>query len=269
MAQSASRYRCQPGWLSHEVGAAVSDVYPLVAAEPLADSLAPYAEVQRARPDGGCWVMANMVGGLDGSAAIGGRVAGLSTPPDQAMFTAMRSLADVVLVGAQTVRREGYGSLRLPPDRAAARRAAGQAEVPRLAVVSRSLDLDWSGRAFAGAAPGRRPIVLTGAGADPERLARARAVAEVIVAGPDQVEPGQVAAELSGLGCRVVLCEGGPTLLGQFAAAGRLDELCLTIAPLMGGDPLPVAVAPPAAPLRHFSLRHVLRAGDTLFLRYE
>jgi riboflavin biosynthesis pyrimidine reductase len=67
----------------------------------------------------------------------------------------------------------------------------------------------------------------------------------------------------------VVLCEGGPTLLGELVAAGRLDELCLTIAPLMGGDPLPVSVSPPGAPLRHFALRHVIRDGDTLFLRYE
>jgi riboflavin biosynthesis pyrimidine reductase len=67
----------------------------------------------------------------------------------------------------------------------------------------------------------------------------------------------------------VVLCEGGPTLLGELVAAGRLDELCLTIAPLMGGDPLPVSVSPPDPPLRHFALRHVISDGDTLFLRYE
>jgi riboflavin biosynthesis pyrimidine reductase len=66
-----------------------------------------------------------------------------------------------------------------------------------------------------------------------------------------------------------VLCEGGPTWLGELVAAGCLDELCLTIAPLMGGDPLPVSVAPVGAPLTHFALRHVLRDGDTLFLRYE
>ena len=67
----------------------------------------------------------------------------------------------------------------------------------------------------------------------------------------------------------MVLCEGGPTLLGELVAADCLDELCLTVAPLMDGDPLPVAVSPPGAPLRHFALRHVLRDGDTLFLRYE
>jgi riboflavin biosynthesis pyrimidine reductase len=100
-------------------------------------------------------------------------------------------------------------------------------------------------------------------------VARARAAAEVIIAGRDGVEPGQAMARLAERGCRVVLCEGGPTWLGELVAAGWLDELCLTIAPLIGGDPLPVSIAPAGAPLAHFALRHVLRAGHTLFLRYE
>ncbi|HEY1917546.1 MAG TPA: dihydrofolate reductase family protein [Streptosporangiaceae bacterium] len=84
---------------------------------PVPDALAVYAEVSRVRPDGGCWVMANMVGGLDGTTAIGGRVGALSTPPDAQLFRRIRALADVVLVGAETVGREGYGSVRVPADR--------------------------------------------------------------------------------------------------------------------------------------------------------
>jgi riboflavin biosynthesis pyrimidine reductase len=68
----------------------------------------------------------------------------------------------VILVGAQTVRREGYGSVRLPPDLVPARQAAGRAGAPRLAVVSRSLDLDWSGRAFTSAPPDSPPLVAAG-----------------------------------------------------------------------------------------------------------
>jgi riboflavin biosynthesis pyrimidine reductase len=235
----------------------------------ISDPLEPYARVDRTRPDGGAWVMAHMVGGLDGSAAIGGRVGDLSTTPDAELFILMRALADVVLVGAQTVRMERYGPVRLPDDRVAARRAAGRPGTPPLAVVTRSLDLDWSARAFTAAPPGSCTLVLTCAAADPARLARAREVADVIVAGQDRVDPDQAVARLAELGHHVVLCEGGPTWLGELVSAGRLDELCLTIAPLMGGDPLPVSVAPPGAPLRHFALRHVLQDGDTLFLRYE
>jgi riboflavin biosynthesis pyrimidine reductase len=235
------------------------------------DPLEPYAQVKRSRPDGRCWVMAHMVSGLDGSAAIGGRVGGLSTAADAELFRLMRALADVVLVGAQTVRAERYGPVRLPPERAAARVAAGRPATPPLAVISKSLSLDWSARAFTDAPPGARTLVITCAAADPQRLDQARQVADVIVAGEDRVDPGLALQRLAGQGYRVVLCEGGPTWLGELVAAGLVDELCLTLAPLMGGDPLPVAVAPPGAPLARFALRHVLcsEGDDTLFLRYE
>lgn len=235
----------------------------------LVDPLAPYVEVDRSRPSGPCWLMANMVGGLDGSAAIGGRVAALSTAPDAALFLAMRTVADVVLVGAETIRREGYGPLLLPKARAEARREQGKPASPRLAVVSRSLDLDWTGRAFTDPALQQRPLLVTCASADPERLSRARDAAEVIVAGEDRVDPALALQELAARGAAVVLTEGGPTLLGELVAGGHLDELLLTLSPLMGGDPLPIAVAPEGAPLTGFALRHVQREGETLFLRYE
>ena len=239
----------------------------------IGDPLAPYAEVTRSRPDGRCWVMAHMVGGLDGSAAIGGRVGDLSTAPDAELFRLMRALADVVLVGAGTVRAEHYRAVRLPPERAAARVAAGRPATPPLAVVTRSLELDWSARAFADAPPDARTLVITCAAADPARLEQARPVADVIVAGRDRVDPDLALRRLTERGHRVVLCEGGPTWLGELVAAGLVDELCLTLAPLMGGDPLPVSIAPPGAPLARLRLRHVLRSAgkdaDTLFLRYE
>jgi riboflavin biosynthesis pyrimidine reductase len=247
----------------------MNNVQMLEAGAILSDPLAPYAQVDRTPAGDGCWVMANMVGGLDGCAAIGGRVAALSTGPDAALFRLIRALADVVLVGAETVRREGYRSIRLPEQQAAARQAAGRARTPRLAVVTRSLDLDWASDAFAGAPADSRTLVITCKTADPGRVQLAREVADVVFAGEHRVDPEQALARLSELGLRVVLCEGGPTLLGELVSAGRLDELCLSIAPLMGGDPLPVAVFPPGAPLRHFAVRHVIRDGDTLFLRYE
>ncbi len=237
----------------------------LGAVEEVADPLAPYLAVDRSQPTGPCWVMANMVGGLDGSAAVGGRVGALSTAPDAALFTAMRTLADVVLVGAETIRREGYGGLTLPADRTESRVAQGRPAAPRLAVVSRSLELEWAGRAFVEA----RPLVITCETAEVEGLERAREVAEVIVAGDDRVEPAVALEKLAERGYRVVLTEGGPTWLGELVAGGHLDELCLTISPLMGGDPLPVSVTPPGASTATLSLRHVLREGDTLFLRYE
>ncbi len=233
------------------------------------DALGPYLTVDRSRPRHECWVTGHMVAGLDGTASVDGRVGSLSTTPDQALFRRMRQIADIVLVGAETVRREGYGTVRLDEEARAQRRRQGQSPTPPLAVVSGSLAFDWAAKAFADAPEGARTHVITCAAADPERRAEAEEVADVIVAGGDRVEPAAAMQALAELGHRVVLCEGGPHWLGELVAADRLDELCLSIAPLMGGDPLPVSVTPPGAGLAQFELKGVMGEDDTLFLRYE
>jgi len=210
-----------------------------------------------------------MVAGLDGTASVGGRVGSLSTPPDQELFRRMRQIADIVLVGAETVRREGYGSIRLDEEAQAQRRRQGRPPTPPIALVSRSLAFDWTAKVFADAPGDARTVVITCAAADPGRRAEAAEVADVIVAGDDRVEPAAAMEALAALGHRVVLCEGGPNWLGELVAADRLDELCLSLAPLMGGDPLPVSVTPTGAGLAQFDLKGVLAEDDTLFLRYE
>lgn len=241
----------------------------LLPGDELDDVLAPYAAVERVAPPGRPWVLANMVSGLDGSAAAGGRVGDLSDEVDRELFRLLRSLADVVLVGAETVRRERYGPVRLPDDRRRARTEAGRPPVPRLAVVTGSLRLDPAARLFAEADPAARPLLLTVAAADPERRAELEAVADVVVAGEVRVDPADGLAALHDLGARVVLCEGGPALLGELVDGDLLDELCLTLSPVMGGDPLPVAVSGGGPRLARFRLGHALGSGDTLFLRYE
>jgi riboflavin biosynthesis pyrimidine reductase len=233
------------------------------------DALGPYLEVDRSRPTHECWVTGHMVAGLDGTAAVDGRVGSLSTTPDQALFRRMRQIADIVLVGAETVRREGYGSIRLDDEAQQQRRRLGQSATPPLALVSRSLAFDWTAKVFADAPDDARTHVITCEAADPGRRAEAEQHAEVIVAGDDQVEPAAAMRALADLGRRVVLCEGGPTWLGELVAADRLDELLLSVAPLMGGDPLPVSVTPPGAGLAQFELKGVMAEDDTLFLRYE
>ena len=234
----------------------------------VADVLDPYRRPRRARPERPCWVVANMVGGLDGCAAIGGRVGSLSEGADVELFGALRSLADVVLVGAETVRRERYGPVRLSAEHQDERRATGRTPLPPIAVVSRSLNLDWDSPLFA-SVDGPRPIVVTCGSADTEARRCAEAHAEVVVAGEATVDLASALATLRGLGHEVVLCEGGPTLLGELASFGLLDELCLSVAPRMGGDPLPLAVTPAGGAPTHLRLRHVARDGDTLLLRYE
>src|SRR5688500_235751 len=213
--------------------------------------------------------MANMVGGLDGTAAVGGKVGALSDDTDAVLFRAMRSVADIVLVGAETARREGYGPVRLTDELVAGRVAAGLAPTPPVAIVSRSLPLARDMRLFAEGGDGARPIVVTCAAADPDLVTRAEAVADIVIAGDAAVEPAAAVDALhERYGARLALCEGGPTLLGQIAAAGLLDELCLTISPVIGGDPLPVSVTPAGAGLVPMALAHVAEAHGSLYLRY-
>ena len=233
------------------------------------DALAPYLDVDRSRPTHECWVTGHMVAGLDGTAAVGGRVGSLSTSPDQALFRRMRQIADIVLVGAETVRREGYAPVRLGEEAMRRRRRLGMSPTPPLAVVSRSLEFDWTTKVFTDAPEYARTHLITCAAADPKRLAEAEEVATVIVAGGERVEPATALGALADLGRRVVLCEGGPTWLGELVAADRLDELCLSISPLMGGDPLPVAVTPPGSGMAEFLLKNTMVEDHTLFLRYE
>jgi riboflavin biosynthesis pyrimidine reductase len=237
----------------------------MVPAAPIDDPLELYAGLREPISPDVPWVVANMVAGLDGSAAVHGRVGALSSPRDAELFERMRALADVVLVGAETVRREGYGVLELPADLAAARRRDGRAPL-RVAVVSASLDFPAGLPLFGDPDPERVPIVITTAHSDRSKLAGLPA--EVVVAGVSRVEPAQALRELAARGVRVVLCEGGPQLLGAIIAGGLLDEYLLTLAPLVGGDRLPVVDTTSITELHRFELAHVAEEDGSLFLRF-
>lgn len=204
------------------------------------------------------WLVVNMVASLDGATAVDGVSGALGGPADRVVFHALRGVADVVLVAAGTARAEGYGPPRPRPDGAPG---------PRLAVVTRSGDLDPGARLFGGG----DPIVLTCEACPADRRAALAAVTEVVVAGVAQVDLALALAQLGARGAGVVLCEGGPTLNGQLVAADLVDEWCLTLAPVLaGGDAKRAAVgAPAAAPPSPLALDRVLVAdeGDAL-LRY-
>lgn len=177
----------------------------------------------------------NFVSSVDGAATLDDRSGGLGGPTDRALMQVLRSLADVVLVGAGTVRAEGYGGMRLSEEDAAWRRAQGRAPQPRLAIVSRRLDLEPSDEVFTDAAV--RPLVVTCAVAAPERRDALAAVADVVIAGDEEVDLSLMRDELARRGMPQILCEGGPHLFGTLLDAGVVDELCLTLAPrLVGGD---------------------------------
>ncbi|CAL9388134.1 pyrimidine reductase family protein [Streptomyces sp. enrichment culture] len=215
------------------------------------------------------WLRANMVSTLDGAAQHDGRSQPISCAADMRIFGTLRALADVVVVGAETVRQEGYRPARARADFAAARQAAGQGPAPAIAVVSASLDLDFSLPLFV--SPLVPTLVLTGAAAPADRVAAAeRAGVRVVVAGEGAgADPHRTVAELAGLGHTRLLTEGGPRLLGQLVAAGVLDELCLTLAPMLtAGDAQRVAGGPSVTVPRRFALKSMLEEDGFLFTRY-
>lgn len=200
------------------------------------DELAEAYEYPGLGPDGH-WLRANMVSTLDGAAQHDGRSQPISNETDMRIFGTLRALADVIVVGAETVRQEGYRPARAREAFAARRTAAGQGPAAVIAVVSASLDLDFSLPLFT--SPLEPTLVLTGAAAPADRVAEAaKAGAQVVVAGDGAgVDPARAVRELADRGLRRQLTEGGPRLLGQFVAADALDELCLTISPMLtAGD---------------------------------
>ncbi|WP_405603139.1 pyrimidine reductase family protein [Streptomyces sp. NBC_01410] len=225
-----------------------------------------------AYPDGadGPWLRANMVSSLDGAAQHEGRSQAISSDTDMRIFGTLRGVADAVVVGAETVRLEGYRPARAREAFAARRAAAGQGPAPAIAVVSASLGLDFSLPLFA--EPLVPTLVLTGSAAPPDRMREAeKAGAEVVIAGDGSgVEPARAVRALAERGLTRLLTEGGPRLLGQFVAAGVLDELCLTLSPtLTAGDAQRIAGGPALAVPERFALASVLEEAGFLFTRYR
>ncbi|MEJ5915862.1 dihydrofolate reductase family protein [Pseudokineococcus sp. 1T1Z-3] len=212
------------------------------------------------------WVRANLVTTLDGAATgDDGSSRSISARADLRVLVLLRSLADVVLVGAGTARAESYGRVTVRPALAARREATGQGRAPALAVVTRS------GRLPEGLLEvPERPsdsgsvLVVTCLAAGEAALDRLRArLGEdaVVVAGDGDVDVTDALSQLVSSGMRRVLCEGGPALLHAVAAADALDELCLTTSPLLVAGDGPRALVGPALQ-RRLRLATLLHSED-------
>jgi riboflavin biosynthesis pyrimidine reductase len=219
------------------------------------------------------WLRANMVASLDGAATVDGRSGGLSGAADEQVFAMLRSHADVILVGAGTARTERYGPVR--PQSEGLRWAFlrdGRAPSAPIAVVTRALDLDITSPLLTEAPPHARTIVITTESAPPARRAAAARTAEVILAGEASVDLMAAVEALAGRGHQRISCEGGPHLLAQLAGADLLDELCLTISPLLAGPDSGRIVAGGLPMLgggtAPFTLAHVLVDEGFLICRY-
>lgn len=208
-----------------------------------------------------------MVASVDGHATVEGRSGGLGGPADRAIFRGLRERADALLVGPSTLNRERY-STTLDPDQRAARVALGRTPEPLLATVSRSLAIERDLPLFHEDV--LRVVVYTASDDrpewDPERVDVVRL---------DDATPAAALRDLHERGVGHVNCEGGPTLLAGLVREGLLDELVVTVSPLLvGTDPalgelLPIVHGSVGDEPRPLRLRGVWRSDDMLFLHYH
>lgn len=216
-----------------------------------------------AMPAGRPWIRSLMIATVDGAAqGPDGRSGSISGPADRRMMGLLRALTDVVLVGAETVRTEGYGPMRVRPEYAALRAALGLAEPPRLAIVTRSLDLPDKPLADG------RTIVLAPRSASPEALAKLASRVDVVTTGDERVDLGEALDVLAARGLPHVLCEGGPRLLAGLVAAGLVDEHCLTVSPMLEAGDAPRIMNGPLPGVTGLVLASLAEEDGFLFYRW-
>ena len=210
------------------------------------------------------YVRLNYISSLDGKISFNGRSAGLGTTGDKLVFRRLRRLADVVVVGAGTIRADGYRGARSSESLQSARRLRGQAAVPPIAVVTASADLDPEGPLFKDTwVP---PIILSVGSAPPSNIERLReAGADVMIVGEERADMSQILDALASRKLYRILCEGGPSLFGQLFAARAVDEVCMTLSPQVGGAG---QISPDSLNLLPMRIEAMLARDDTLLIRY-
>jgi len=209
-----------------------------------------------------------MVASADGAVSVNGRSGGLSGPADRMIFTVLRSVADLVLVGAGTVRAERYRPVQADEIWSGLRPPG--APVPAIAIVTGHLDVDPDSQLVTSAAPDARTIVITTAAAPADKRAAVAKHARIIEAGEDRLDLSAAVGALHDLGYASILAEGGPTLLGHLADADLIDELCITTSPVLAAGSAGRIINGSAVTdaTTRLSLGHVLTDDGFLFSRY-
>ncbi len=218
---------------------------------------------QERAPEDRPFVYVNMITTLDGRSAVDGRSAAIGDEADLESLLELRTIADAVLIGTGTVRAEGYDRLVRSDQRRARRRALGLTDDPLVVLISRRFDIPWEAGLFA--APEQPVLIYTGADGEVPDVA-----APVEVVQLADATPAAALADLRARGVRALLCEGGPTLHRTLHAERLVDELFLTLAPLLTGDAAEPSILaggrlPEVSQLRLLAVRQV---GSELFLRY-
>lgn len=228
-----------------------------------------YAGLTLAEPRDGrpAHVAMCMVSSADGAVAVDGLSGGLGGPADLRALSRLRAANDVSVVGAGTVRDEGYVPLTGTSARRADRAARGLRPAPRLAIVTASGNLDPDLAVFSD--PAERPLVLTARSADAAALTAIEDRAEIHVVADADLDAEAIVTTLAALGLRRVLCEGGPRLNQVMLAGGHLDELFLTLAPTLVGGPASRIIAGELEVATPLALVSAFESDGDLLLRYR
>jgi riboflavin biosynthesis pyrimidine reductase len=195
------------------------------------------------------WVRCNMVTTLDGAATgADGRSGSINNAADHVVFEVLRALSHVVVVGAGTIRTEGYPPLAVKESLLDLRRAHGLPDALPLVAVSNRGSVPPT---LSGCRDGRALLAVPASAAGLDAARRDLGEEHVLVCGDDEVDLSALLDRLHERGWDHVLTEGGPALLGSFLAAQQIDELCYTVVPQVvgGGPPRTVGADAPSAQL--------------------
>jgi riboflavin biosynthesis pyrimidine reductase len=218
------------------------------------------------------WLRSNFVMTLDGSVqGPDGRSGSINTPSDHMIFALHRCLTDAVLVGANTVRNEGYRAIDLQPWQLQLRQNEGLAPYPMLVIISASARIDPS-IALPVEGDGGSVMIITTPGKPIDELEPLRDAGITVIETPGPtVDLAQVVDQLAGAGWQRLLCEGGPHLHHALLAAGLVDEMSLTVAPMVvGGQGLRMASGESLSSPSRFTLHRAIYAEDgALFTNYR
>lgn len=226
----------------------------------------PLYDVERPELEQRPWFVASMITSLDGAITHHGRSGPLGNETDRRVLQILRSSVDAIVVGAQTVRTERYGPVRLDDAQRRRRLLRGRPPQPRVAIVSSSLDLDPTLGVFENPEP---PLIFTTLPADDYRWRRLSGSAELVSLTVEELRAEVLAREFSARGWKTILCEGGSRLNSLLVQSEMLDELCLTISPHLVGGPGPRLLAENTEDrLRRFRLVNLATDEGWLFLRY-
>lgn len=218
-------------------------------------------------PDDRPWLAVNFVSSADGAVELGGQARELSTPPDRTVLRLGSDLADALLIGATTAMVERFQGVHPDEHTRARRRRHGLADIPPTAVVTTGRGLPTDAPVITRAPVPTLVITCAAAPADLQRAWR-DAGAEVILAGDDVVDLAAAVSALVERGLRRIDCEGGPHLFGALLAEGLVDELRLTVSPLLTAGPAGRIAASSSIAPTGLHLASALAEDDTLLLRY-